>query len=40
MAYTSITPVDDKIILTYWYHQPAGISLKLKSMDYRWFYEQ
>ena len=39
-AYTSITPVDDKIILTHWFHEPAGISLKLKSMDYRWFYEQ
>lgn len=40
LAYTSITPVDDKVILTYWYHQPAGVSLKLKSVDYRWFYEQ
>jgi len=40
LAYTSITPADDKVILTYWYHQPAGISLKLKSVDYRWFYER
>lgn len=39
LAYTSITPVGDKIFLTYWYHEPTGISLKLQSMDYRWFYE-
>ena len=39
-AYTSITPVDDNIILTYWRDEPAGVSLKLKSFDYRWFYEQ
>lgn len=37
-AYTSITPVGNNVILTYWFHEPAGISLKLKSMDYRWFY--
>lgn len=40
LAYTSITPVGDNVILTYWFHEPAGISLKLKSIDYRWFYEQ
>ena len=39
-AYTSITPVDDNIVLTYWSHEPTGLSLKLKSMDYRWFYEE
>ena len=39
LAYTSITPVGDKIFLTYWYCEPTGISLKLQSMDYRWFYE-
>lgn len=39
LAYTSITPVDNKILLTYWFYEPAGISLKLQSMDYRWFYE-
>ena len=38
-AYTSITPVGDNIILTYWRDEPAGVSLKLKSFDYRWFYE-
>ncbi len=40
LAYTSITPVGDNVILTHWYHEPAGISLKLQSMDYRWFYEK
>ncbi len=39
LAYTSITPVDDNILLTYWYYEPSGISLKLQSIDYRWFYE-
>ena len=38
LAYTSITPVDDNVIITYWFHEPTGISLKLKSIDYRWFY--
>jgi len=42
-AYTSITPVDDKIILTYWQYEATHpewkLSLKLKSFDYRWFYE-
>lgn len=42
-AYTSITPVDDKIILTYWnyksYHPRWNLDLKLKSLDCRWFYE-
>ena len=38
-AYTSITPVGDNVILTYWRDEPAGVSLKLKSIDYRWFYE-
>ena len=37
-AYTSITPVGDNVILTYWRDEPAGVSLKLKSFDYRWFY--
>jgi sialidase-1 len=40
LAYTSITPVGDNIILTYWFHEPTGVSLKLKIIDYRWFYEQ
>jgi len=40
LAYTSITPVGDNVILTYWYHQPEGISLKLKIFDYRWFYDK
>lgn len=43
-AYTSITAIDDKIILTYWnyksYHPRWNLDLKLKSFDYRWFYEQ
>jgi len=38
-AYTSITPVDDRILLTYWSYGPGTLSLKLKSMDYRWFYQ-
>lgn len=42
-AYTSITPVDDKIILTYWQYEATHpewkLSLKLKSFDYRWFYQ-
>jgi len=41
-AYTSITPVDDRIILTYWNYvsyQPRNLDLKLKSFDYRWFYQ-
>ncbi len=38
-AYTSITPVDDNIVITYWYHEAAGTSLKLKILDYRWFYQ-
>lgn len=43
-AYTSITPVGDKIILTYWQYEETHpewkLSLKLKSIDYRWFYEE
>ena len=42
-AYTSITPVDDRIILTYWNYvsyKPRNLDLKLKSLDYRWFYEK
>lgn len=39
-AYTSITPVDSNIVITYWYHEAAGTSLKLQSIDYRWFYEE
>lgn len=41
-AYTSITPVDDKIILSYWNYKsyrPRNLDLKVKSFDYRWFYE-
>jgi len=44
-AYASITPLDDKILLTYWsYKHPeadskSGTTLKLKSIDYRWFYK-
>ncbi len=37
-AYTSITPVGDRIILTYWQYEPEGLSLKLTRVDYRWFY--
>lgn len=37
-AYTSITPVGDNVLITYWRDEPAGVSLKLKSIDHRWFY--
>lgn len=39
-AYASITPVDDTILLTYWSYEPEGTTLKLKSIDYRWFYQK
>jgi len=35
-AYTSITPVEDRVLLTYWAGDAAN--LKLTSIDYRWFY--
>lgn len=38
LAYTSITPVDDNVLLTHWQCCPEGLSLQLESMDYRWFY--
>lgn len=37
-AYTSIISVKDKVLLTYWQYEPVGISLKMSSVDYRWFY--
>ncbi len=37
-AYTSITPADDRVLLTYWAGDAAN--LKLASIDYRWFYER
>lgn len=37
-AYTSITPVGDIIILTYWDGDAAR--LKLARIDYRWFYQK
>jgi len=40
LAYTSITPVDDNVLLTHWHCEPAGLSLQLESMDYRWFYHK
>ncbi len=43
-AYTSITPVDDRIILTYWQYEAIKpewkLSLKLRSVHYGWFYEE
>lgn len=39
-AYASITPVGDRILLTYWAYEPTGTTLKLKSIDYRWFYQK
>ena len=47
-AYASITPVDDRILVTYWSYESAdptvkltsaGTTLKLKSIDHRWFYQ-
>lgn len=46
-AYASITPVDNKILLTYWSYESsessyeaAATTLKLKAIDYRWFYQK
>ncbi|MCE5324380.1 glycoside hydrolase [bacterium] len=39
-SYVSITPVDDRILLTYWSYDSTGTSLILKSFDYRWFYQK
>ncbi|MEN6357896.1 MAG: sialidase family protein [Armatimonadota bacterium] len=36
-AYTSITPLDDMVILTYWNGDAS--SLKMARIDYRWFYQ-
>lgn len=41
-AYTSITPVDDEVVLTYWQYEAKSpewkLSLKLKAIPYTWFY--
>lgn len=47
-AYASITPVDDRILITYWSYEsepstadkPVGTTLKLMSIDHRWFYQR
>jgi Neuraminidase (sialidase) len=39
-TYPSITPVDDKIMLTYWSYDSTGTSLILRSIDHRWFYQK
>ncbi len=44
-AYASITPVDDRILVTYWSYETSepgikpGTTLRLKSIDHRWFYQ-
>lgn len=37
-AYTSITPVDDDVLLTYW--NGNATDLKLTRLDHRWFYQK
>lgn len=37
-AYTSITPLEDMILLTYW--DGDNSNLKLARIDYRWFYQK
>jgi sialidase-1 len=37
-AYTSITPVNDMVLLTYW--DGDNTNLKLARMDYKWFYQK
>jgi len=39
-AYASITPVDGRVLLTYWSYEPNGTTLKVKSIDHRWFYQR